>query len=237
MKALVLMLLLILESLLAVVEGVVGIFSGLLAVFRVWSMRDYSYLNWLKRDLSDCGSILELGCGSNSPLLKIGLGKRTTAVDIWQPYIDAHNRSQDYLCCKQADVLTMPFAGKSYDAVVICDVMEHLPRAEVLRIDLFAKMEQCARKKVIIFAPNGYIDNDEVDGDPYQAHVSSWEPSDYLERGYLVKGATGIRWILGKASLPKYHPYSVFAIIAMLSQIFIYNRPKWAWHSYAVKSL
>jgi len=41
------------------------------------------YLRWLKRDLADCESILELGCGSDSPLLKIGYGYKTHAVDIW----------------------------------------------------------------------------------------------------------------------------------------------------------
>lgn len=196
-----------------------------------------AYLDWLRDDLADCDSILELGCGSYSPILKIGYGYKTDAVDIFEPYITKHCRNKDYHSCRLASILDMDFPEKSYDAVVICDVMEHLQRPKVEQIDLFSLMERCARKKVVIFTPNGFVENDEVDGDPWQAHVSAWEPVDYLKRGYKVRGATGLRYILGKASRPKYRPYILFDIIAMLSQPFLYNHPKLAWHSYAVKEL
>lgn len=218
-------------------EGFTGIVRGILAILRVRLHRPYDYTRWLLRDLADCETILELGCGRNSPILQIGLGHKTDAVDIWQPYVDLHNRNGDYHDCSQADVLKMPLCVDAYDAVVITDVMEHLPRTEVERIDLFARMESTARKKAIIFAPNGFIENDLVDGDPYQAHVSAWEPEDYLKRGYTVKGATGIRWVLGRAGYPKWHPYSLWAIVAMVSQPYIYNHPQWALHSYAVKGV
>lgn len=198
---------------------------------------DSAYLDWLIEDLADCQTILELGCGSNSPLLKTGISKRTIAMDIWQPYIDKHNQAGDYRRCFLQDILTYNFPPKAVDAVVITDVMEHLPKDKVLAIDLFKKMEACATKKVLIFAPNGFVENDEVDGDPYQAHVSAWEPQDYLSRGFKVRGATGLRYILGKASLPKYKPAWLFALIAMTSQPFIYHRPEIAWHSYALKEL
>jgi hypothetical protein len=194
-----------------------------------------AYLDWLKDDLKDCESILELGCGSYSPLLKIGAGPRTDAVDIFQPYIDKHNQAGDYRTCRLANILTMTFPHKAYDAVVICDVFEHLPREQVIAVGLYNLMERCARKKVIIFVPNGFVENDLVDNDPYQAHVSAWEPKDHYEHGYKVRGATGLRYILGKASLPKYKPIGLFTYLALWSQPFIYYLPEIAWHSYAVK--
>lgn len=214
--------------------------SGRLAIIRVWMHNDYSYLRWLQRDLADCDSILELGCGSNSPILKIGYGFKTDAVDIWESYIDMHNRAGDYHNCILADILTLPLVPdkeKAYDAVVICDVLEHLPRQRVLDIDLFKALEKVARKKVILFTPNGFVENDEVDGDHYQRHVSAWEPEDYISHGYKVDGSTGLRWLMGKASLPKYHPYAIFQILIILSQPLVFKHPKIAWHSYAVKEL
>ena len=225
------------EIVAAMVEGFTRLVAGGLAILRVWLNRDYSYLRWLRRDLADCESILELGCGSNSPILRIGLGSRTDAVDIWQPYVDKHNAAQHYRQCFYGDILTLDEPLKAYDAVVMLDVLEHLPKDEVARARLFENMERWACKRVVLFTPNGYIDNNLVDDDPWQAHVSSWEPEDYRKRGYVVHGATGLRWILGKGSLPRWHPYSVFAIIAMTSMRFIYNKPEWAWHSYAVKEL
>ena len=196
----------------------------------------YHYYAWLTRDLADCESILELGCGDYSPLLAIKYGYKTDSIDIWQPYIDKHNKAGDYRHCCQADILKYEFPTKAYDAVVIFDVLEHLPREKVQRMDLFSKMEQCAIKKVIFFTPNGFVENDESDGDSYQAHLSAWEPSDYKKRGYKVNGGTGLRYLFGKASLPK-NPQTLFYILGMLTQPLIYHVPELAWHSYAVKDV
>ena len=234
---LVLIPLVVVEIATAMVEGFTRLFAGGLAILRVWLNRDYSYLRWLKRDLADCHSILELGCGSNSPLLRIGLGPRTDTIEIFEPYVDMHNRKGDYRKCWHGNLLGADLPLKEYDAVVMLDVLEHLPAVEVERVKLFDNMERCARKRVILFTPNGFVENPLVDDDPHQAHVSAWEPEVYRERGYTVHGATGLRWILGVGSLPKYHPYSVMAIIAMTSMRLIYNKPEWAWHSYAVKEV
>jgi hypothetical protein len=221
----------------AVIEGGARMIAGSAAVLRVVMHRKYEYRHWLKRDLADCTSILELGCGAKSPLLQIGYGLKTDAIDIYLPYVEMHNRNHVYKSCRQANILDMELPYKSYDAVVICDVLEHLPKAAVDKIKLFEALEKCAIKKIILFTPNGYVDNDEVDGDPYQRHVSAWEPEDYEKRGYTVRGATAFRYITGKAAQPKYRPYSLFTIMMMLSQPYIFNNPKLAWHSYAVKSL
>lgn len=198
-----------------------------------------AYLDWLKADLSDCDSIVELGCGSNSPILKIGYGPKTDAIDVWGPYIEKHNHNHDYRSCRQANILNLDgtWPVKQYDAVVICDVMEHLPKDRVIKIDLFKKMELCARKKVIIFTPNGFVENDEVDGDPWQRHVSAWTPDDYRKRGYSVRGADGFRWLYGKAGVIKYRPRTFLEYFGQLSQPLVYYCPALAWHSYAVKKV
>ena len=207
------------ELIMVVPVFIVKSISGLLAIIRVWFFREYDYRQWLRRDLAGCESILELGCGSNSPILHIGYGHKTDAIDIFQPYVEKHNKAGDYHKCWQGDILQTDLLFKAYDAVVLFDVLEHLPREEVEASDLFANMKDCARKKVIIFTPNGFIENDEVDGDPYQAHLSAWEPEDYSKRGYEVVGATGLRCLFGKGSLPKYRPLTACAIIGMVTKI------------------
>jgi len=196
----------------------------------------YHYLSWLKRDLADCESILELGCGVKSPILIIGLGQKTDTIDIFQPYVEAHKKAGDYNSCEQADILNYDYPVKAYDAVVLCDVLEHLPRNGVDALDLLGKIERCARKKVIIFAPNGFIPNDESDGNPYQSHKSEWIPCDYTERGYKVYGGTGYKPFFGKGSLP-IQPQSLFYFLGMLSQPLIYHLPWLAFHNYAVKEI
>ncbi len=227
----------VLSMALLVAEQIFNVFAGrLYYIVLGWLNKHYYYREWLRFDLIDCESILELGCGAKSPLLHIGYGGKTDAIDIWQPYIERHNMAGDYRRCWQSDILDFEFPQKAYDAVVICDVMEHLQQERVSQVDLFGLMEKCARKKVIIFAPNGFIENDLVDEDPYQEHLSAWEPRDYKTRGYKVLGATGLRFLFGKASLPK-RPQFMFYILGMLSQPLVYHFPKLAWHSYAVKEL
>lgn len=213
--------------------------AGILSVIRVWLVNDYPYYAWLRRDLADCESILELGCGSSSPLLRIGLGQNTDAVDIFQPYIDMHNERHDYNRCSLANILEIDYTalyGK-YDAVVICDVLEHLPKDKVKEIGLFEAIEKVARKRVILFTPNSFVENELVDDDLYQAHVSAWWPEDYRRRGYKVIGSTGVRWLLGVGSLPEYRPHLLFQLLALVAQPLMYRYPQIAWHSYAVKEL
>ena len=218
------------------IAGTVGV--GALGALREKVFRSYDYRQWLRRDLADCDTILELGCGSNSPILQIGYGKKTYAVDIFQPYVDMHNRLGNYRECWQADVLKFSLATiKSFDAVVAFDILEHLDRSAVEARGLLEEMEKQARKKVILFTPNGWTANSQVDGNEYQLHRSQWEPADYQGRGYTVTGTHGWRWIIGECGLPRRCPYSVWAIVAMLSLPLMVNHPEWAGHSYAVKNV
>ena len=225
----------ILLSPLAFLEAMFTFMAQSLAIVRCRAFLQHDYRTWLKRDLADCDSILELGCGSNSPILQIGYGKKTVGVDIFQPYVDVHNEHKDYQSCERADILSYQYLPRTFDAVVICDVFEHLDKDCVIKRKLFERMESTARKKVIIFTPNGWVENDPVDGNFAQEHKSAWEPVDYLSRGYSVKGTHGWRWIVGKAGLPKRKPISLWSIVAMLSLPVVFNHPEWAGHSYAVK--
>ena len=148
-----------------------------------------------------------------------------------------HNFYNHYNECWHGDVLKFTFNHKAYDAVVMCDVLEHLPIQNGQFVDLLSKMEGCARIKVIIFTPNGKLKNDITDDNPYQSHYSSWEPSDYQKHGYIVRGAVGMRWMLTKGAAPRFRPYGLCSFIASLTQPVIYRNPKWAFHSYAIKEV
>lgn len=198
--------------------------------------RSYDYTKWLEQDLADCDSILELGCGENSPLLKIGLGSKTYAMDIWSPYVEAHKQRHDYCECWEGNILTATFARQGWDAIVMCDVLEHLPKKNVEETRLLRKLDRAARKRVIIFCPNGERDNPSPDGNPFQSHISVWSAAEFVLLGYQVRGSTGIRWFLGPGAVPKW-PRGLMNILAGYSQILVYDHPEFAYHSYAVKEL
>jgi hypothetical protein len=219
----------------ALAEAALTVPAQSLAIVRCRMFLPYDYRTWLRRDLADCDSILEVGCGLNSPILQIGYGSKTVAFDIHEPYVDFHNREKHYRECYVGNALSQQFMAKTYDAVVMFDVLEHLDKRTVCSRRLLEHMAMAARKKVILFTPNGWVENDQADGNQYQEHRSAWEPTDYTKRGYSVKGTHGWRWIIGKAGLPKRKPYSFWSIVAMLSLPLVYDRPESAAHSYAVK--
>ena len=76
------------------------------------------------------------------------------------------------------------------------EVLEHLPFTDGM--ELLANVEKWAAKKVIITVPNGWVSQDEYDGNPYQRHRSWWYASDFRRRGYRVSGMSGLKWIRGE---------------------------------------
>ena len=78
------------------------------------------------------------------------------------------------------------FLPKSFDIVLILDVLEHLKRKESLK--LLRDAEKIAKKAVIIETPLGFIPQNidiwKMGGDKYQTHRSSWDIRDFEVRGY-----------------------------------------------------
>jgi hypothetical protein len=223
------------NTLLASIEFTLATITSLLAIYRNWIYSDYNYIKWLKRDLKDCDSILELGCGLNSQIIQIGYGKKTDATDIYRPYVEIHNNKDDYNLCLQDNITNGIGFDKKYDAVVLLDVLEHLKREDVEKTHLLAMVEQMALKKVIVLSPNGEVSNDLSDGNPYQKHQSAWYPNEFEQRGYEVHGAIGLKYLLTTGSRPAYRPYRLFEILSILTQPFVFYHPEIAGSFYAVK--
>ena len=118
--------------------------------------------------------------------------------DIFRPYL-LHCRTtglhEDVVCC---DVGLLPFGPETFDVVLCSEVLEHLRRHEAEAV--IAEMEGIARCQVIITAPTGRCHQEAYDGNPHQAHRSTWLPQDFRRLGYTVRGS-GLRGIGGLVAL------------------------------------
>jgi len=192
------------------------------------------FLYFLKRDLSDCESILDLGCGWNSPVrhcdapFKVG-------VELFDPYLEEAKKNKIHNQYIKADVTEVEFKPRSFDAVVMADVLEHLTKEDGYK--LLKKMEIWAKKKIIILTPNEFIENDLFNGNRLQEHRSGWSVDELKKAGFKVRGCNGWKPLKGKATLLKYKPWIFWETISRLSQEITYFFPKLAWHLYAVKEL
>lgn len=168
-----------------------------------------------KHHLTDCETILDLGCGK-SRLCQM-LGKESTGVDNWEKSgKELHPR---FL---QNEILSHLLRRKKiYDAVIAMDVIEHLDKMEGSSLINFMQMR--ARKKVIIYTPNGFIPQGANEGNPLQVHKSGWTADDFKSKGFKVFGALGHK---------KFNnPFRALTIP------FIKNNPEKAISLFAVKDL
>jgi cyclopropane fatty-acyl-phospholipid synthase-like methyltransferase len=147
--------------------------------------------------LSDCDSVLELGCGLGDKLAATPC-KLRVGVDAFRPYLDAAYRKwgsrlhELHVAEAQAYMET---EIRWFDAVMMIDFIEHLtlPDAMVL-------LERCkvvARRKVIVFCPIGECPQDKdtysLGGDKWQTHRSTWTPEQLKTQGFDVALWRGYR--------------------------------------------
>ena len=190
------------------------------------------------RELLDCDSILDMGCGRHSMVPIVSSKTRTTGVELFKSHFDEAVRSKRHTEYINADILTVDFPEKSFDAVVLLDVLEHLPKEAGQK--LLEKMEKWARKKVVIFTPNGYFHQEEYDENPLMAHQSGWEVPEMKTLGFKVYGVRGFK------SLKKYsheheetggHKTPMIESLADITQVATYYLPEKAFQIFCVKNL
>ena len=182
-------------------------------------------------------TVLDVGCGNNSPLAKVKKTFYSVGLDVYKPNIVESKKAKIHDEYKLGDVLKLDklFKPGSFDAVVALDIIEHLEKKD--GYILLSQMEKVAKKKVIILTPYGFTQQHPYDGNPYQMHKSGWYIKDFIKRGYKVYGMRGLRFIRGEYATIKYKPWFFWGIIATLSQLIVYNNPSLAYQLLTVKDV
>ncbi len=197
----------------------------------------------LQNELSDCISVLDLGCGPNSPIKNCKNIKYSVGVDAFEEYITQSKQKEIHTEYIQNTIENLVFEDKSFDAVIMIDVLEHLT-PEVGK-EVIEKAKHWARNKVIINSPNGFIHQAELDNNPYQKHLSGWTVKELRQFGFKIRGLAGLRSLRkGKdyedgmdddltVSI-RYKPKLLWFALATVSQLFTYNFPQYAFELFCV---
>jgi len=193
-----------------------------------------SWINYLKRELSDCHLVLDLGCGYNSPIQYCNV-PFSVGVELFEPYLEESKKKGIHNEYIKADIRKVEFKPKSFDAILCLEVLEHLTKEE--GYELIKKMETWARKKIIITTPNGYIYQDEYDNNPFQEHKSGWTVEELKNLGFKIYGINGWKKLRGYRGGVKYKPTFLWTIISDLTQKITYHFPNLAFQLFAVKKI
>src|SRR5688500_11883170 len=89
----------------------------------------------LRRELSDCRSVLDVGCGNASPLRWLKLGD-LTGVEGYAPSFQEANKNKTHHRLIQGDVreLNQLVGSSRFDACIALDVIEHLDKRDGLAL-------------------------------------------------------------------------------------------------------
>ena len=131
-------------------------------------------------------SVLDVACGLSLKSQYIDAEIRV-GVDIYRPYLEKIQADVPYVAL-QADALDIGklFLPRSFDLVLLLDIVEHLEKPQSLQ--LMEMAESIARVAVIVETPKGYVPQN-IDiwghgGDEFQTHRCGWEPEELAARGY-----------------------------------------------------
>lgn len=204
----------------------------------------------LKKNLIDCQSVLDLGCGPFSPLQYCENVKYSVGVEAFPQYLNESKRKKIHSRYIKKRIQDINFLPKSFDAVILIDVLEHLSKDDGLR--LLKKAEFWARKKIIITTPNGYFPMDKVDKNIFQKHLSGWTLNTLHNLGFKCYGLAGIKFFYSKENRVdsimehkeinyfanmRFKPQKLFYFINSLFQIINYYFPLKSFELLAIKEI
>jgi hypothetical protein len=155
----------------------------------------------------DSGStIVDIGCGNNSPVRNFASGLRIVGVDQHQKAMKEAKGRHTHDAFVLADILSdfeevvRATRDEDIQLVTLLHVIEHVPKR--LGLDLLEAAEALTQRFVLIETPNGFLPQGPEYGNEGQRHLSGWFAHDFLGLGYKVRGAAGTRLLRGYAGRP-----------------------------------
>lgn len=200
---------------------------------------DHQHKKLLQREIiGNCESVLDVGCGSNSPLrfcsdrLSYSCG-----VDAFEKSIEISSARKIHNEYRLMNVMEIGnhFKEGSFDCVLASDLIEHLTKEDGRQ--LLKLMERIARKKVIVYTPNGFLEQREYDSNTMQVHLSGWSINEMRKLGYRVTGVNGLKYLRGERACFKGEPYFLWKRLSLFTQVFTSPFPRWAFQILCVKEL
>jgi hypothetical protein len=180
----------------------------------------------LRKALLGCQTVLDVGCGAAPTMRQLEV-PHCSGLEGYRPDLEkAKNlNTQDELIFGDVRELTTLFKPGQFDACIAMDVIEHLPKADGVKF--MRDMELIAKKKVVIFTPNGFLSQRQSANSDLQAHFSGWETDEMKGFGYEVEGMLGPKNLRGEYHALKNRPAIFWAMVSTLNQmLWVHRQPE-----------
>ena len=165
---------------------------------------------------------LDIGCGEGSPLTSVrGTGFKSTGIEIDAKSIElarSKGLHDNYIF---GDFMSVDLQ-RTFDVVVLSHVIEHFDRDLGWRV--LQRLEQLNAHLIYVETPNGFFEQADYDGNPYQRHLSGWFPHDLQARGYTVFGSYP-KWLAVPMGQRQVLPQFLRRALGRLLQWYYFRRP------------
>ena len=151
--------------------------------FKVSMLPEARVSGWISSEAGNPSSVIDLGCALAEYSFSTGAW-HVCGLDVFQPYIDRCNEMlvEEDARFECGDVLDYDkIFDHPHECALLIDVIEHLDKAK--GIELLEKLKETC-KTVLVFTPLGYYEQDEIDGNQAQKHISAWMPADLEALGF-----------------------------------------------------
>jgi len=191
----------------------------------------------LEKELADCKSLIDIGCGSASPIKYTSFNGYSLGIDGFKPSIKNSKKSKIHSKYKLMNLLELGknIKPKTFDCAIALDVIEHFTKED--GETLLASMEKIATKKIIIFTTNGFRPQGAYDNNQFQVHLSGWTPKEMKLKGYKVIGMHGLKSLRGNYAKIRFWPKPFWRLISDITQKIFINEPDKTYAILCVKNL
>lgn len=130
------------------------------------------------------GSLLDIGGGPGVVGLHAWNVPIVHVLDIFEP----HTLPPNFTLGTALDAARI-YGRQNFDVVQCAEMVEHLPKSDGL--SLLELLPTLARRLVLVTTPNGFVPQELDSGEewaenPYQRHLSGYDPEHFTSRGYSI---------------------------------------------------
>lgn len=138
--------------------------------------------DFIRENTKDSSSTIEFGCGKGEKL-KHAYGDVKIGLELYEPA--ARSKSNSFT------IMNIDFRHYRFhiperlrDTAMFIDSIEHIPKQSANK--LLDKLQHDF-DRILIFCPEGKCEQGEVDGNPYQKHLSTWRLKEFRSRDFICK--------------------------------------------------